>query len=70
MARRGQNDQRSEKDDQGDLEEVVRESVTDARREIFSAYIRAREAGVLIADDAVPPTAAAEQPPALPAEQS
>jgi hypothetical protein len=38
-------------EDGGDLEELVRDEVSEARREIFSAYLRAREAGVLIAKD-------------------
>jgi hypothetical protein len=42
-------------EDEGDLEEVVRDEVSEARRGIFSAYLRARQRGVLMAQD--PPDA-------------
>ena len=44
--------------DGADLEGAVRDEVSEARREIFSAYLRARERGVLMAQD--PP---ADSPP-------
>jgi hypothetical protein len=37
--------------DGADLEEAVRDEVSEARREIFSAYLRARARGVLMAQD-------------------
>jgi hypothetical protein len=62
MARQGEEDAGSGGEARGDLEEVVRESVTDARREIFSAYVRAREAGVVLAQDGAPPAQPDDEP--------
>ena len=54
MAERGEPSEEPDEDRGSDLEEVVRDEVNDARREIFSAYVRAREAGMLMGDDSVP----------------